>query len=58
MDIQPGKLGLARTSCWSYLLLSASLAATKQAVHLVAKVKHVGYRAVLKLWHVEDQQVW
>lgn len=57
MDIQPEKLGLARTSCWSYLLLSASLAATKQAVLLVAEVKHVGHLAVLKLWHVEEQQV-
>lgn len=58
MDIQPEKLGLARTSCWSYLLLSASLPATKQAVLLLAEVKHVGHLAVLKLWHVEDQQVW
>lgn len=58
MDIQPEKLGLARTSCWSYLLLSASLATTKQAVLLIAKVKHVGHLSVLELWHVEDQQVW
>lgn len=58
MDIQPEKLGLARTSCWSYLLLSASLPTTKQAVLLIAEVKHVGHLAVLKLWHVEDQQVW
>lgn len=58
MDIQPGKLGLARTSCWSYLLLSASLATTKQTVLWVAKVNHVSHVAVLKLWHVEDQQVW
>lgn len=58
MDIQPEKLGLARTSCWSYLLLSASLATTKQRVLLVAQGKHVGHLAVLKLWHVKDQQVW
>lgn len=57
--LQPGKLGLARTSCWGYLLLSlARLAATKQAVLLAAQVKHVGHLAVLTLWHVEDQQVW
>lgn len=58
MDIQPGKLGLARASCWSYLLLSASLATTKQRVLFVAKGNHVGHLAVLKLWHLQDQQVW
>lgn len=58
MDIQSEKLGLARTSCWSYLLLSASLATPKQTLLLVAQVRHVGHLAVLKLWHVEEQQVW
>lgn len=47
MGIQPEKLGLARTSCWSYLLLSASLPTTKQTVLLLAEVKHVGALAVL-----------
>lgn len=58
MDIQPGKLGLARTSCWSCLLLSASLATTRQRVLLIAQGNHVGHLAVLNLWHVKDQQVW
>lgn len=58
MDIQPEKLGLGRTSCLSYHLLSASLPTTKHTVFLIAKVKDVCHLVVRKLWNVEDQQVW
>lgn len=58
MDIQPEKLGLGRTSCPSYHLLSASLPTTKHTVFLIAEVKYVCHLVVLKLWNVEDQQVW
>lgn len=57
MDIQREKLGLG-TSCLSYCLLSASLPTTKHTVFLIAKVKYVCHLVVLKLWNVEDQQVW
>lgn len=57
MDIQPEKLGLGRTSCLSYHLLSASLSTIKHTVFLIAKVKYVCHLVVLKLWNVEDQQV-
>ena len=58
VDIHPEKWGLGRTSCLSYHLLSASLPTTKQTVFLIAKVEYVCHLAVLKLWNVEDQQVW
>lgn len=58
MDIQPEKLGLGRTSCLSSCLLSASLPTATHTVFLIAKVKYVCHLTVLKLWNVEDQQVW
>lgn len=58
MDIQPKELGLGRSACPSYRLLSASSPATKHTVFSIARVKYVCHLLVLKLWNVEDQQVW